>query len=447
VRSLVGIAFSNLLQAKRRTTLLGLALALVTTLLVLLLALSAGLSDTMRDVALTFAAGHINVAGFFKAKAGDASPIVVNAPPVRKIIEEETPDLDYVIDRHRGYARIASDRGSIQSTLSGLDLPQERKLFSVLKLAEEREYKDQGRAQAFGDFKRLAEPRSVLIFASQAKRLGVDIGDKLTVTNETFAGSRNAADVTVVAIARDVGILSNFVAFVSRQLILDLYKVRPESTGAEMIYLKDPARAPEALAALRGALEKKGFPVMEYDPEPFFMKFENVAGEDWFGQKLDLTLWNDEVVFFAWILTTLNAVSVFLVAILTMIIGVGVMNSMWIAVRERTQEIGTLRAIGMDESQVLLLFLLEAMMLGFFASVVGCALGGLVATLVDRAQIPVPAEGLRTILMSDVLHLSISPVVIVAVVLAFTLVTGLAALWPALRAARLEPVVAMQRVL
>lgn len=444
--SLLLIATRNLLQARRRTSLLAFALSAVTALLVLLLALSGGLAETMQHVALTFAAGHINVAGFYKAKVGDASPILVDGPPVRKIIEEETPGLDYVIDRHRGYARLASEKASIQTTLSGIDPAQESRLFGVLRLAEEREYREGGASEAKGDFARLAEPRAIMLFASQAKRLGAQVGDRLTLANETFSGSRNAADVTVVAVARDVGMVSNFAAFVSRQLILDLYKVRPESTGTQMVYLEDPARAAEAMASLRSSLERHGYQVMEYDPEPFFMKIENVASEDWFGQKLDLTLWNDEVVFFAWILAAVNGVSVFLVSILTMIIAVGVMNSMWIAVRERTQEIGTLRAIGMGEGEVMALFLLEAMLLGFGSSTVGCLVGAVAAVALDRAAVPLPDEGLRSILMSDVLHLAPSPLGLVLVVVTFTVITGLVALWPALRAARLEPVVAMQRV-
>lgn len=447
LRTLFTIAARNLLQARRRTTLLGVALSSVTALLVLLLSLSSGLSDTMMRFALTFAAGHINVAGFYKAKVGDASPILVNAPPIRKILEEETPGLDYVIDRHRGFARLASEQSSLQASLLGIDVAQESRLFAALRLAEEREYKDGGKAEAAGDLRRLSEPRAILLFASQAKRLGVGVGDKLTLSCETFSGSRNAADVTVVAIAKDVGMIGSFSAVVSRQLIIDVYKVRAESTGTQMVYLKDPSKAAETIVTLREALKKHGFEVMEYDPEPFFMKFESVASEDWFGQKLDLTQWKDEVVFFAWILAAVNAVAISLVSILTLIIAVGVMNSMWIAVRERTQEIGTLRAIGMGEGAVLGLFLIEAMLLGLGSSLLGAALGGGLAHLIDGAALHIPEEGLRTLLMSDVLHLSISGGLLLLVVITFTAITSLAALWPALRAARLEPIVAMQRVL
>jgi ABC-type lipoprotein release transport system permease subunit len=49
--------------------------------------------------------------------------------------------------------------------------------------------------------------------------------------------------------------------------------------------------------------------------------------------------------------------------------------------------------------------------------------------------------------MSDSLHLSLDYFSLIVVVLAFTMMTALAALWPALRAARLPPIVAMQRAL
>ena len=42
-----------------------------------------------------------------------------------------------------------------------------------------------------------------------------------------------------------------------------------------------------------------------------------------------------------------------LIIVLLVIIAVGIMNTMWIAIRERTREIGTLRAIGMQRARVL----------------------------------------------------------------------------------------------
>lgn len=444
--SLLLIAARNLRQARRRTSLLAAALVTVSMLLVVLLSLSAGLSDTMMRVALTFSAGHINVAGFYKAKVGDAQPLIVDAAPVRSFLEQSTPHLERVIDRHRGFIHLASEQSSMQTMLMGVDVAQETRMAELLELAPERDYVDGGRDQVLGQRERLAEPRAVMIFVSQARRLGVVVGDKLTLTNETFSGQRNAVDVTVVAIAKDVGILSNYSVFSSKQLLVDVFQLRPESTGMQMVYLDDPEAIPATMAQLREALTRAGYELMAYSPEPFYMKIEGVSGEDWFGQKLDLTQWQDEVSSLAWILGAVNGVSTFLVLVLTLIIAVGVMNSMWISVRERTKEIGTLRAIGMHEGQVLVLFLAEAMMLAFFSSVAGCVLGAALVSVVDRLHIPVTDPGLRWILMSDKLHFVVNVPALLAVVAAFTVITGLAALWPAMRAARLDPIVAMQRV-
>ena len=78
------------------------------------------------------------------------------------------------------------------------------------------------------------------------------------------------------------------------------------------------------------------------------MKFETVNREDWTGQKLDVTTWEDEISFMTWTLTALQGLSFVLIVILIAIIVIGIMNTMWIAIRERTREIGTLRAIGMQ---------------------------------------------------------------------------------------------------
>ena len=94
------------------------------------------------------------------------------------------------------------------------------------------------------------------------------------------------------------------------------------------------------------AVVEAGFELMDHDPQAFFMKFERVSGEDWKGQKLDLTTWRDEVNFLTWILTGFATLRILLLGGLMVIVVVGIMNTMWMSVRERTREVGTLRAIG-----------------------------------------------------------------------------------------------------
>lgn len=445
MRMIVLIAFRNLVQAKRRTLFLSTALGLVTMLLVLLMALSQGISDNIIRSATTLTTGHINVAGFFKATPQDAAPLLTDFKKIEGIVKEATPDVDYAVSRHRGWSRVVSSTGALATLLAGVDLANEPRLLDVIELAKEYEYKLGGRAKVLGDAQRLRQPNTALIFASQAERLKVNVGDVVTLRMQTRSGRSNTIDVTIVAIAKDIGLLSNFSVFVPRQVILTLYQLKENTTGAIQVYLKDIHETQKAMSLIRQALKKQGYRLMEHQPVPFFAKFETVRGEDWVGQKIDITTWEDEVTFLTWILTALDTVSFGLVGILIVIIAIGVMNTMWISVRKRTREIGTLRAIGMPRSRVLAMFMSEALLLGLFASIMGAFMGALIGASVNALAIEVPVDAMRAILLSDTFVLSVTPKHFFGSILMLTTFTVLSALWPSIRGARLQPVEAIHQ--
>ncbi|MBK8011950.1 MAG: ABC transporter permease [Deltaproteobacteria bacterium] len=441
----IKIAGRNLIQARRRSLLVGLALALVTMLLVVLMSWSKGLTETMFKAATTLSAGHVNVAGFFKAKEADSIPLITGTKKLRALIEANTPDLDYLIDRRRGWARVISESSSMNVGLTGIDIDEESRFLTSIQLAKESDYLADGRDEILGDVSKLKEPGFVMIFSAQAKRLGVVVGDPLTLTTETMSGSRNTGDAVIAAIAKDVGYMSNWSVFTGKETIGQLYDLSPDVSGAVQVYLKDPSKSAEVMGHLVRVLTDEGYTLMEHDPQPFWMKFEVVAGEDWTGQKLDLTIWSDEVSFLQWVLNAVDGVSFVLVSILVVIIAVGIMNSMWMSVRERTSEVGTLRAIGMSRGRVLFMFLLEALILAFFSTVVGSLLGAGLALAVDAAHIHVPFAAIRAILMSDTVNFVVGLPQLAIAVGVFTSIAGLAALWPAHMASRMQPVTAIHQ--
>jgi len=101
----------------------------------------------------------------------------------------------------------------------------------------------------------------------------------------------------------------------------------------------------------------------------------------------------------------------------------------WIAVRDRTTEIGTRRALGATSIDVFVQFAFEAMVLAALGSIAGLAFGWLGTEIVAvRALLPfVFDRGAATLAIGSAL----------AVNLVFST-------WPALRAARLDPVVALK---
>lgn len=430
--TLVVIAMRNLLQHRRRTLLLGGALTLVTALLVILLGLSAGMSELMLRAATTLMTGHINVAGFYKVTAGQSAPVVTGYKDVLAVIQKEIPELDYVVERGRGWGKAISDTASMQVGISGIELSSEKGIQSVIQVLE-------------GDVSQLAEPNTTLIFEEQAKRLEVKVGDVLTLSTSTPRGVANTMDVRVVAIAENMGLLSNFAIFVPNQSLRALYQINDETTGALHLYLKDMRDISRVSERLREVLQTAGYKLMDHNPVPYWGKFEGVNREDWTGQKLDITLWEDEISFLTWTLKSLNGLTGALISILMVIIIVGIMNTMWIAIRERTREIGTLRAIGMQQSGVMAMFLVEAGLLGLIGTAAGAVIGIGAAQGLNAAQLDLPGAA-RLFLMSNTLNVTIEPSAILWSVLSITLAVTLAAVLPARKAARLKPITAMHHV-
>lgn len=129
-------------------------------------------------------------------------------------------------------------------------------------------------------------------------------------------------------------------------------------------------------------------------------------------------------------LTGATYVVMILISSIALVVGgIGVMNTMLVAVTERTREIGLRKAVGAPPVTILLQFLFEAAMLTGFGGTLGIALGAGVAQLV-RALAHLPA---------------VTPLWSVLVAFLFSVAVGVFfGLYPAMRAARLDPVDALR---
>ncbi len=429
---LLRIAFLSLWQHRRRTGVLMTAIGLVTALMVTMLGIGEGMNRSLVETSTTLMSGHINVAGFFKVTAGQAAPVVTRAQEVLATIKKEVPELIYVASRGRGWAKVVSETNSTMIGLGGIDITQEQGLREALKVKE-------------GKLEDLSKPGSIMLFEEQAATLNVRVGDALTISAPTPRGTNNTVDVTVVAIVKGMGMMSQFSCFMNEVTLRQLYQLKDDTTGALQIYLptSDLGEIKKVQARLRDGLTRAGYSVLDEDPRAFWFKFENVSREPWVGQRLDLTNWHDEVSFVAWTVDLMSFISFFLGTVLLAVIGVGIMIVMWISIRERTREIGTLRAIGMQRTSVLMMFLTEGFLLGFLATAGGAVLGVALSLFLNSAHVPLPV-GVQFVLLSD--KLVVLPTVqwVVATVTFITLVVTFISVIPSFIAAQLKPVSAMQ---
>ena len=129
------------------------------------------------------------------------------------------------------------------------------------------------------------------------------------------------------------------------------------------------------------------------------------------------------------ITSTLTGLLGAVAAVSLLVGGIGIMNIMLVSVTERTREIGIRLAIGAIEGQVLLQFLVEAVVLSLFGGLIGIAFGlGFAALAAQMLQVPFVLDPL-----------------IVVVAFLFSAAVGVVfGYFPARRAARLDPIEALR---
>ena len=131
-------------------------------------------------------------------------------------------------------------------------------------------------------------------------------------------------------------------------------------------------------------------------------------------------------------------ISLLLIAMISLIVGaVGIMNTMYTSVLERTKQIGIMKAIGASDDAILSLFLIESGLIGFTGGILGIFFGLIVAWAAGIAAANFGIRGLFSLASLDFFGL--------LSVLIITFVTGIVAgILPARQASRMEPADALR---
>lgn len=162
-------------------------------------------------------------------------------------------------------------------------------------------------------------------------------------------------------------------------------------------------------------------------------KFRGVDEDD-----ADFTVSTTEQVIktFEAVLGVVQAVLVGIAAISLLVGGIGIMNTMYTSVVERTREIGIMKSVGARNSTIMIIFLIESGMLGLVGGAIGVILGLGIGKGAELVAFQFGVESLRA-------YMGL-PLIFGALTFAF-LIGALSGTLPAVQAAKLNPVDALRK--
>lgn len=266
----------------------------------------------------------------------------------------------------------------------------------------------------------LVDEGKILIPELLAKGMNIKVGDDvvLVVTNAT--GSVNGKNFVVSGVLDPVTGPGGRDGYIHEKDARDLLRMESPEIMEIAVRLKNIDQLPAVTNRLNDQLatlkNKQDKPMVE------------------------LHTWK-ELSPFANIVKMIDMMTIFIRIMLISIVLVSVLNVMLMTVYERIREIGTLTAIGTQPGKIMGLFMGEGLLLGLVGALTGIALSYIVMLLINLKPLSF-AFGREIITIQPTLN----GAEIGWVLLASILVSALASLQPAWRAARMDPIIALRHV-
>ena len=428
------IAFRNLSRQKKRSFLLGGAIAFGILIITLVNSFTAGFVENVQENFSHFFAGHVFLTGYEKSPSGRLITVIRDDEVLIETIESlENLPIQYLSRRSSLDGTLIFEGESIRQEVVGVNWRDERFLADRLILTE-------------GSMERvLADPRALILNEKMAERLNVEIGDTLLVQLQTVTGQQNVGELILAATSKDTGFFSAVSAYAHRSHVNRLLNIAEEEYISLGIFLEDMLLMERAAQALTDALEEKISLVPRFSgPQGFQEQRNQLLEEQWEGTRFQLFTIGDFLEPLNQVASTLNTVGLVVVLILFVIIMVGVTNTFRMVIHERIREIGTMRSLGLQRGGVRALFLLEALLLSLGGAVVGLVAAFLVALVLSLINFGTDNQ-FFIILRKGHLLFKVLPAQIAGNILIVGVLTLLAALLPAGRAAKMDPAHALRK--
>ncbi len=400
------LALRNIWRNRRRTLLTLSAMIVSLSLLILSLGVYSGMIRDMLASATEQYRGHVVVS---RAGYQDDHDLFATFRPSPGLEERITADPQVVglSPRLRAYGLVAHGQNTRPAELLGIEPQHERQVTRL------QQYLTAGRYPADGE-------NGALIGRGLAERLGVGPGDELIFVTQAADGSIGNDLLPISGIfATGDSRQDNQLVLVSLPWLQNLM-VLTGQVHELALSLRDPLLAGETAGRLDALL-----------PE-----------------NLDALGWGELLPEMQEAIASYDVSRLIMAGILYFATGLGILNTLFMSVMERTREFGILMALGMTPWRIRILVLLETLLMSCLALVVGLALGLAMTFYMDKVGIdlsgtltPITYAG-GTILPR--LQAVFEPANLTVPALLLLLVALLAGWLPANRAAGLQPVQALR---
>ena len=404
------MAWRNIWRNPRRTILTISAIAFASLLLVFMLSFQFGSYETMINTSVKIQTGHLQIQAREFQNKKDIRLVVPEPARIADVLTQ-IPQIAAYTYRGQAFSLISSDQRTYGVAVTGIDPAREAQVSRLKPLVRQ------------GDFLAADDTNQALIGKLLARNLRVKLGDELTVLGQGRDGSIAA---TVVQIK---GIFSSGIADFDRAAIhipLQTFQEVYSMQGAvhEVVIIADSLGDIDSIKArVTSGLLQIGFDkpltVLDWD--------ELMPG---LRQSIEMDLISGLIFYL----------------LLVLVVAFSILNTFLMAIFERTREFGVLMAIGTTPGRLTKVLLIESMTMTLIGIVSGILVGSLITLYFQAHGIDFSgaSELLSQFGITGRMYPKLSWLSAISGPLAVLTITFFAALYPALKVRRLQPVEAMR---
>lgn len=432
----LNIAIRNLSRQKKRSLLLGGAIAFGILMITLVNAFTAGATQNVKENFSYLLAGHIYISEETKRDDGEVLDEFLDDSIVLQELEKLGVEDSDMVKRSSMFATMLFNGRQTSQSVQGIRWDQEPQLVERMKLVEGSV--DEARE----------DPRGLIISEQAAESLKVQLGEEITIRTNTITGQQNVGSFVVRAIMTDPGILGSLSSYANLDRVNEMINLSPGSYQTLNITLDSLEQVDPVTNRLYAALEQRAQVAPRDERQGLNLgdlsfTFQEEEEEPWDGSRFVVQNINDFTSQIDQLSQTLNLVGLWILVLLIIITMVGVTNTFRMIMYERVKEIGTMRAVGMQRKGVRRIFLWEAASLGTLGYVIGLILAVIAGFFIGFIQIPQDSPFSLFTLSGSITF----PFTLGALIFNYIFVTGMtviAASFPANKAAKAQPADALR---